>query len=319
MDQAKFRVPRNTAATKQFDGVWKPSLHVTGVIVHGVGEWYYMADSDTKKDSNAQATIVALVLDEVKEVLAQRGLTIPPHLVVHGDNTPREGKNQWFVLFNAALVLRGKVISSMMDFGTVGHTHFILDQRFSIVGQCLKRSEVLQTPDDFVQRIQDNLKPVQGRPIFVRKLGTTHDHQLMLASLDVGVSGIVSLKDAPEANHCFRFVRRRDLGLYEKPSEEDWEVDDGGGVGHPHDVVLLVKHWMHSKTLSQRPIVVLPFELLDKLQGASLKPASKNMMSDRELTEFRKAGRIFAEEPWGMTRTKEYLDEWCRMNAEKDP
>ena len=34
MDQAKFKVPRNTASSADLEPLWRPQLHVCGVIVH---------------------------------------------------------------------------------------------------------------------------------------------------------------------------------------------------------------------------------------------------------------------------------------------
>jgi hypothetical protein len=35
-DQAKFRIPRNLDSSKALDNLWRPQLHVTGVIIWGV-------------------------------------------------------------------------------------------------------------------------------------------------------------------------------------------------------------------------------------------------------------------------------------------
>ena len=35
-DQAKFRVPRNLASSKEFEHLWRPQLHLTGIIAWGV-------------------------------------------------------------------------------------------------------------------------------------------------------------------------------------------------------------------------------------------------------------------------------------------
>jgi len=81
MDQAKFRVPRNTASSKAADDKWRPELHLTGVIAYGICELYFAADCDMRKDSNTQQTILANTLDYVENVLAGRGMTVPRHIV----------------------------------------------------------------------------------------------------------------------------------------------------------------------------------------------------------------------------------------------
>ena len=50
MDQAKFKVPRNTCNSKDLEPLWRPVLHMTGLIVEGIGEFYQIAESDCKKE-----------------------------------------------------------------------------------------------------------------------------------------------------------------------------------------------------------------------------------------------------------------------------
>lgn len=49
MDQAKFKCPRNVVNAKELESLWRPVLHVTGALVEGVGEFYFIAESDSKK------------------------------------------------------------------------------------------------------------------------------------------------------------------------------------------------------------------------------------------------------------------------------
>ena len=49
MDQAKFKCPRIKTITKDLEPLWRPVLHVTGCLAEGIGEYYYIADGDSKK------------------------------------------------------------------------------------------------------------------------------------------------------------------------------------------------------------------------------------------------------------------------------
>ena len=51
MDMAKFKTPRCKAAfsSKEFDGAWRPPLHVSGMLIDGVVELIYLGDADIKK------------------------------------------------------------------------------------------------------------------------------------------------------------------------------------------------------------------------------------------------------------------------------
>ena len=83
MDQAKFKIPRNVVATKLFDKGWRPQMHFTGVVLHGIAEVYFALDADQPKDSNAQRTILCRALEIAQEVLSERGLDMPQDWVFH--------------------------------------------------------------------------------------------------------------------------------------------------------------------------------------------------------------------------------------------
>ena len=99
MDQTKFKDPRNMASSKKWDSLWRPQLHVTGVIVWGHLEIYFIMDADMKKDSNMEATVIARSLDLMQQKLDRQGHHAPEDLPVNVDNTTREAKNQHFYVF----------------------------------------------------------------------------------------------------------------------------------------------------------------------------------------------------------------------------
>ena len=82
MDQSKFKVPRFTTSSKDLD-LWRPNLHIVGCVVHGIADIYFASDTDTKKDSNAQQTILSRTLDLIEQELILRGLAMPRHIVFH--------------------------------------------------------------------------------------------------------------------------------------------------------------------------------------------------------------------------------------------
>lgn len=46
MDAAKFRCPRNISASKEFQALWRPELHLVGVLTVGLTEEYFVSDPD---------------------------------------------------------------------------------------------------------------------------------------------------------------------------------------------------------------------------------------------------------------------------------
>ena len=65
MDQAKFRCPRNICNAKELESLWRPVLHVTGVLTEGIGDFYYIAEADCKKNSDMNCQCLSLVLEKV--------------------------------------------------------------------------------------------------------------------------------------------------------------------------------------------------------------------------------------------------------------
>jgi hypothetical protein len=58
MDECAYRLPRNTAMSKSWSTLWRPSLHNVLVITYGLTESFYLGDVNLKKDSNCQATVL---------------------------------------------------------------------------------------------------------------------------------------------------------------------------------------------------------------------------------------------------------------------
>ena len=77
MDQSKFKLPRNLASAKMFADLHRPVLHTTGVLAHGVGEFYYISESDAPKDAGANADLLSRSLDHCEAILQDRGVPMP--------------------------------------------------------------------------------------------------------------------------------------------------------------------------------------------------------------------------------------------------
>ncbi len=79
-----------------------------------------------------------------------------------------------------------------------------------------------------------------------------------------------------------------------------------GCAEHPDDAVLLVKQFLSSSGLSQRPLLIIPVDMLSKLKGP-LMPADRNKLSPKELSEFRSTATKVAAHPWELQRAAGYL------------
>ncbi len=146
MDQAKFSVPRNLSMSKELCKLVRPRLHVTGAIVDGCLEAYFLNDASIAKDANLQATLLSRLLDLVQSNL-QTKVAMPPmpqNLHVHSDNASGEGKNQTMMKLLSWMVWKGLFKTAEMSMFRVGHSHNKQDQRFAEVAEALARTQRLE-------------------------------------------------------------------------------------------------------------------------------------------------------------------------------
>ena len=320
MDQAKFRVPRNVSNASAMKEMWRPALHVVGVICWGLYEAYILMEPDIPKDSNMQCTMLCLALSWAFKMLSERGLKVPLHLVIQADNTCRETKNNPFLLFCSLLVTWGIFKSVSVNFHRMGHTHGPIDQRFSVVALVVARRRILQTLTDFAHAITSGVHPAKGRVLIVHICPGTYNFQEWLW-LGTGVTtpGITPNPWTRElhTNHSWRLVRRCDLPGLDKSHGEAWNpVELVRGDAHQYDCVLLLKEWESSQSLSQSPLVVLPRNVASRMCETEPQTLRREPLGERSLTEFRKTAHLISDpsKPWQLLAAAQWLREWTDAN-----
>jgi hypothetical protein len=317
MDQSKFRIPRNLSSSKLWSTAWRPVAHVTGVVAHGIGEYYYLADQDMRKDSNNNSDVLAKSLDHVTRALEARGMPMPVHLRVQADNTCREQKNTNGLLFLAWLCGTGVFQTTELSTMVKGHTHIDVDQRFSAVGTLLKGTKVLQDMDDFREIIQRKLCGQKGREVIAEMVPGVRDWSDFFKAADVQLHGHTGAGSA----HVFKFVKRCDLV---EGGPDGMVVDPGCfGVGlteNKGDVIMLVKALMRDTSLCQQPLLILPKDVLDKLPLLGPNSAApRNVMTQRMKAEYMKTAAAVEAEPWGLLRAGSYLRQFVKHNEDVAP
>ena len=244
MDQAKFRTPRNLAASSAFAQCHRPALHLTGVIAFGLLEAFFLLGPDTKKDANMNSTCISMTLDLCRNLLERLGpeYSLPRHAILAADNTPREAKNQIFATFAGSLAQRKLFDTIEVQFMQAGHTKNELDQRFSTLATVLSKAPVLETPEEFAQCIRKNVQPLHGKELHVIVLENTWDFQAMFEKYQCQISGLTSTHLQPNANHLWRFERRDSLesSLIVEVNNPKWQDCSQ----HSDDVVLSVKQFL---------------------------------------------------------------------------
>ena len=148
MDQAKFRLPRNLALSKEFEKRWRPQMHIVAVIAAGVSGYYYALPPQLAQDSNMTLSLLSHALDNIADDLKRHGRAMPMNLCIGADNTARENRNQWLNTWSAYLITSGLFRSVSINFFQVGHTRAAIDQKFSIIATALVQQSVLEVPED---------------------------------------------------------------------------------------------------------------------------------------------------------------------------
>ena len=171
MDQSKLRVPRIVGRhSKILEQLFRPTLHLSAIWVHGWRLYLPIADESLKKDSQTQLETLARALSEL---CVAKGLALGLHF--QQDNCFREGKNQYMLCFCLSLVLFGCVRWSSCGYLRTGHSHEDVDQVFGCLSRLL-RGKGFNDPAQLIQLLQTAARPGEARQI--------HGTQLTAYKLD---------------------------------------------------------------------------------------------------------------------------------------
>jgi hypothetical protein len=138
MDQNTTMVPKMRQTMKNIESRFV-KIYLYGVLVHGIRLYADVwIDAHHKHDSNQVITSVMHVIADVR----RRKDRLPPTLRIQADNYTRENKNIYMFALCAALVGLGYFQEVQLCFLIVGHTHEDIDQRFNIILNTLKRTNI---------------------------------------------------------------------------------------------------------------------------------------------------------------------------------
>ena len=310
MDTAKFRVPRNISAAKEFQNSWRPELTLVGAIVEGLCEHYILADLDLPKNANLQCTLLGLVLEETQQALKARGRTMPRHLRLHTDNASGEGKNQTILYLAAWLVRRGLFDSVTLSQFRVGHSHGKPDQRFSEIPTALAQSALLENPEQFAEAIAQGVKPRENRTLKTHRLQATIAFKEFFEAMALKTSGHTQTKGKTESNleavHVFSVTTRRML-----TEEVGTHSSEPYGSCEEDDIILSCRLHLADKDWSQQPLVLAT--------SAGPYPTRVNprlQLSDKQRKEFEKTAWKITQSPWQMHLGSAYLLKLCQDNLD---
>jgi hypothetical protein len=252
-------------------------------------------------------------------VCEKRGRPLPQCFRITGDNATGELKNQTVYKFMGFLTFLG--VSRITETGHLrpGHSHNRQDRRFAAGAEAIKKTSLapLQDEGDFATVLQDDLLPLPGyEKQEIIRMCASWDWRAFFASVELNVSGHTSTRgklDAGEtACHVFRFVLRKDLHTacfkevtkIEAPTSAWPDLEE-----NPRDVILLLKKYMSSSSLSQAPQVFCPAVLYASLSLTDLMPAPSVPLTQVQKDELEKTAIFFEKPPRSYDRTASYLRE----------
>lgn len=99
MDQNKTNIPHFVRLTKSAQNLWTLRTHLSGVLVHGKGNFGYFDFLQWPHDCNLTITCLLLTLMKIASKSS-----LPPHLYLQMDNCVRENKNKYVMAFLSLLV-----------------------------------------------------------------------------------------------------------------------------------------------------------------------------------------------------------------------
>ena len=316
MDAAKFRCPRNVSASKEFQGLWRPEIHLLGAV-SPVCEHYILCDADLKKDASMQVTVLSSALDITHRKLAARGRDMPTELRVHTDNATAEGKNQTMLKFAARLICKGHFDRVSLTQFRVGHSHGLNDQRFSECREVLSASPVLEEPSAYQEVLQKGLAAREKRDLDVQLLHATADWKRFFETLEVNVSGHTQTHQkkvaGQDAVHCFLLTTR---GALEEDDVGNLQEFPGSVERHDRDIVMICSMYLSSEVPSQEPFVFVPHVFFAGLPERPTALAPRNELTARQQREFQKTAEAIAAPPWNMNAGCSYLLKFLQDNKD---
>ena len=323
VDQAKFRVPRQTQKTHAFEKLIRPALHVQGAWCEGFGFHFAVADADMKKDTNNNIEVLARLLEQ----LYCTWDALPLSIAIVQDSTARECKNQKIVKWAVRLVAMGVFESIVLCYPEKGHTHGPLD---GVFGQMCVKLSLAEFQDDMdVVSILDNFLKSSGLDTGSKegaqayKLDQAPEWIEWAETVDLTMSNLTG----PEAPHYFRVCLRRQLGHGGPLGDAASEInacnmaEHRGYLPRADDVVMIIKDRMASTKVSQI-VLMVPEAARPALWSSDVQPTgthARRPASDSDRKKIRdeamRALQVGAISP----KACDYLSHWAQGTRRRQP
>lgn len=171
-------------------------------------------DESCPHGSATVAEIVAQALEQVWDICKKRGTCFPSSVILLGDNTVRELKNQYMLQYMSNLIARRKIRMGGILFLRKSHTHDKIDQLWGLLARRISNTDTLLDPESTIEVITKELQRPGIRQwigstteLHISKLNATRNWRDNWKTQGVALEGGL-LEDAT-ANHSFVMMSRK--------------------------------------------------------------------------------------------------------------
>ena len=105
------------SSSKAWESYWRPRVHVACVCIAGLDRMFFFSHENTRKGASLEMSMVMMAIDHAAKKLGEMNppRELPSELILKADNTSKEMKNQFSLLFAAALVASGRMSACTIE------------------------------------------------------------------------------------------------------------------------------------------------------------------------------------------------------------
>lgn len=153
-----FELPHFQKKPKSLGAGYKLlSLNIVGVLDHS-NKYFELNIYPKESFSDGPDKVISIIfayLKKRKALLDINGKTFPPKLILQVDNCLKENKNHAVFGFVSSLIYHNIFQRVELHFLPVGHTHEIIDQRFSVLARGTKQQSI-RTINEYVTAVKNS-------------------------------------------------------------------------------------------------------------------------------------------------------------------
>ena len=135
----------------------------------------YHSNNLVSGGANYMITVLKQALEDLAEMLAEKGYTLPPELILNFDNCG-ENKNQFMFAYNSVLVELCLFKVIQINFLIVGHTHCSVDRMFGRFSDKIRAAYFIASPLALRKLLIDSIQ----RPVYNKEIISVYDWKAFL-------------------------------------------------------------------------------------------------------------------------------------------